>query len=96
MENITLSCNASGFPAPSIVWNYNGSLLMNDRFNVVTVELDSYRVQSSLSVLLANVSDTGIYTCTAISNVDNSSISEDSTLIVQGNIAIFSLPFMHV
>ncbi len=85
-ENITLSCNASGFPSPRIVWNYNGSLLMNDRFDVVTVELDSYRVQSSLSVIFANVSDSGLYTCTAISNVDNSNISEDATLIVQGNV----------
>ena len=77
-------CTASGYPAPSIEWLYNRESLNDSGIMVSTMEVNPYQVVSNLTVLVANVSDSGIYTCIATSTIDGSMDSEDATLTVHG------------
>ena len=77
-------CMASGFPAPSIQWLYNSESLNDSGIMISTMEVNPYQVVSNLTVLVANVSDSGTYTCIATSRIDGSMDSEDATLTVQG------------
>ena len=52
-NNLSLSCDVTGFPAPSIRWAKDGVLLGVDR--------------PVLSLSSVDVDDTGVYTCTASS-----------------------------
>ena len=90
-ERAEFSCMASGFPASSIEWLFNSESLNNSGIVVSTMEIDSYQVVSYLTVLVANVSDSGTYTCIATSRIDGSMDSEDVILTVHGewNLYIF-------
>ena len=74
MENsIFLSCQASGFPVPTISWLHNGtdiSITADPRLSIVTQE----RERSILSILEVNalnvnVNDSGEYVCSASSSI---------------------------
>lgn len=67
-DNVTLSCNASGVPAPSISWTKDGSLL--------TSSFGGVRITS------VNRTDSGEYQCVAINSVGNAT-SDAATLDVQ-------------
>ena len=83
-ESAEFLCTASGFPPPSIEWLYNNESLNDSGIMVSTVAVNPYQVVSNLTVLVANVSDSGTYTCIATSTIDGSMDSEDATLTVQG------------
>lgn len=65
---VTLSCNVIGFPAPSITWTKDGSLL--------TSSFGGVRITS------VNRTDSGEYRCVAINSVGNAT-SDAATLDVQ-------------
>lgn len=82
-SNVSLICEAEGFPLPSIIWNKSGENVIEQsdkyQFNKATGEL---------TVLRANMDDNGIYTCTA-TNHGSDSVStnlevKDKTTILKG------------
>ena len=76
-DNVTLSCNASGNPVPSISWTRNGSLLNS------SVPRIRFGVESrKLTITSINRADSGEYRCVADSSVGNDS-SEAATLDVK-------------
>ena len=85
-ENITLTCIASGYPAPSISWSHNGTTV-NESISISITEQDGDRMtMSTLIVTGAVVNDSGQYECSAISPVGNFQIVESGpvTILVQG------------
>ena len=73
---IVLSCNASGFPIPSITSLHNGSVMVAaeiPRVNITTVDYDEDnadptqfgQVFSTLIIDSPNVNDSGSYACQA-------------------------------
>ena len=76
-DNVTLSCNASGNPVPSISWTRNGSLLNS------SVPRISFGAESrKLAITSINRADSGEYRCVADSSVGNDT-SEAATLDVK-------------
>ena len=74
---MTLYCNASGNPVPSISWTRNGSLLNS------SVPRISFGVESrKLTITSINRADSGEYRCVADSSVGNDT-SDAATLDVQ-------------
>ena len=62
-DNVTLSCNASGNPVPSISWTRNGSLLNS------SVPRISFGVESrKLTITSINRADSGEYRCVGDNN----------------------------
>lgn len=64
---VTLNCNATGYPMPTIVWLHNSSVVSRTE----RVEI----LPNGSLVLRAISSDAGLYVCTASSNSDNMSIN---------------------
>ena len=76
-DNVTLSCNASGNPVPSISWTRNGSLLNS------SVPRISFGAESrKLTITSINRADSGEYRCVADSSVGNDT-SDAATLDVK-------------
>ena len=76
-DNVTLSCNASGNPVPTISWTRNGSLLNS------SVPRISFGAESrKLTITIINRADSGEYRCLADSNVGNDT-SDAATLDVK-------------
>ena len=76
-DTATITCEAFGYPPPTIVWNRtNGNL--SDRVSVIdTVSVPSGNgnvtiVSVNLTITNASREDTGVYTCSA-----NNSIGSD-------------------
>jgi hypothetical protein len=72
-DNITLVCNARGFPAPVISWNYVN--ISNDRITVtalVPVYMDSlalFTVESTLTISQSSRHSSGRYSCMATNTI---------------------------
>ena len=81
-QSFTVTCNATGYPIPSIEWTLNGTFYIIDPpFTTITVTEGLRSNTSILVVSDAMTNDTGIYQCTA-TNVVNSD-TQDATIIVQ-------------
>ena len=79
-----LTCNATGFSVPAIMWRQNGTSYNIRDPSVITVTI-THGLQSRSSILNvtnAIVSDTGLYQCVA-TNVVNT-VMQNATIIVQG------------
>ena len=74
-ENATLSCNATGNPAPLISWTKNGSAVNSPR---ISLALDN----KQLTITNASRDDSGDYQCVANNSV-RSIYSNAATLNVQ-------------
>ena len=87
-ENFTLSCNASGYPVPTILWTHNGTTLddtENDRATVTP----STGLRSVLSVLIVSmgaIDDSGEYACIVNNSVNDfqNITGGPVTVLVQG------------
>ena len=77
-ENVTLSCNASGNPTPSISWTKDGTALNSPR-----ISLSSDNKQ--LTITNVNRDDSGDYRCVANNSVGAAATSDVATLDVQCN-----------
>ena len=83
-EQFTLTCNATGFPAPSIEWTLNGrTYTIRDPSMVTITTTEGLQFNASvIAVTNATFSDTGLYECVA-SNLVNTD-TQSATVIVQG------------
>ena len=76
-NNVTLSCNASGNPVPTITWTRNGSVLTS------SVARISFGAESKeLKIPSINRADKGEYRCVA-NNSEGNVTSDAATLDVQ-------------
>ena len=80
-DTTTITCEASGYPPPTIVWNrIDGNLSdrvsVSDSVSVPTGNGNVTRVSVNLTITNAYREDTGVYTCSA-----NNSIGSDSRSI---------------
>jgi len=81
-ESFYLTCNATGYPVPTIEWRQNGTSYTIRDPSVVTI-IDGLRSNSSvINVDNATTSDTGLYQCVATNVVDAD--IENATVTVQG------------
>ena len=88
-ENFTLMCSASGYPVPTIIWTYNGTIVNedeNDRATIISELVASRSVISALTVSMAMINDSGDYACIATSSVSDfqSIVAGPVTVLVQG------------
>ena len=76
-NNITITCEATGIPLPTIVWTVNGRVLMSDSVNTTTGNGVVLRVTDTLTIMNVSREHTGVYTCSANNSVgsDNSNIT---------------------
>ena len=82
-EQLTLMCNATGFPLPSIQWYQNGTLVTEDDRISISNLTDSRSVLSTLTVSVAMTNDSGDYQCNATNSAGNI-VSDTVTVLVQG------------
>ena len=85
-DNITLICNASGFPIPRISWTHNETVVnASDRIIIMENPL-SRSIMSTLTVVMAMTNDSGSYACnaTSIDGVFTEDIGGPVTVLVQG------------
>ena len=75
-ENVTLACNASGNPTPSISWTKNGSAVNSPR-----IRLSSDKKQ--LTITNVNRDDKGEYRCVANNSIGAVVSSNAAVLDVQ-------------
>ena len=74
-DNITMTCNSIGFPAPVISWFMNSSLLNVSSGEIsinttnILLETELWSVTSHLHVMGLVLSDTANYSCHAINNL---------------------------
>ena len=69
--NFNLSCEATGFPAPSITWSQNGIVINSsteDR-RVITERTLNLTTMSTLTVGVAVLDDSGTYSCRTSNDV---------------------------
>ena len=83
-QSFMLTCNATGYPIPSIEWRQNGtSYTIRDPSVITIAPTDGPRSNSSvITVTNATTSDTGLYQCVATNEVDTD--IENATVTVQG------------
>ena len=81
-HSFTLSCNATGYPVPSIGWTLNGtSYFINLLVTTITLTEGLRSNTSILAVSNAMTNNTGIYQCIATNVVNND--AQDATATVQ-------------
>ena len=78
MNQITVTCEALGYPPPTVVWNKTNGILsdrvsMSDSIIILTGNGNVTRVSINLTMKNASREDTGVYTCSA-----NNSIGSDN------------------
>ena len=90
-ENVTLSCNVAGNPAPTISWTRNGSPLNT------TGRINFSDGKKQLTITNVNRTDSGEYRCVARNSLGNAT-SNVAALNVQCKYIVLSLSikFEHV
>ena len=77
-----LSCTASGIPAATIYWEFEGENIASNRIaNSFSVTQNLILTTSSLTISPVNRSDAGMYTCIGVNGV-GSAASANSSVIV--------------
>ena len=78
-NNITITCEATGIPLPTIVWTFSGSLLMSDSVNITTIATtgngDIPRVTEILTIMNVSRALTGGHRCSASNSVGSDTSS---------------------
>ena len=85
-RSITLNCSTTGYPAPSITWQHNNTIISEmSRVNINNIS-SYFRTTSTLTVTMSMINDSGHYLCTAISSVAvfDSVNSTEVLVLVQG------------
>ena len=77
--NITITCEATGYPPPTIVWSWSDGTLsdrvsVSDDVSIPTGNGNVTRVSVNLTIMSTSREDTGMYICSA-----NNYIGSDST-----------------
>ena len=81
-DNIDIQCYVTGVPEPDVLWTRDGAVLSsNPDITIMTqAALPNNAVLSILSIISADISDDGKYTCIGTSHVGNSSLTIELTL----------------
>ena len=94
-NNIVLSCSATGFPAPAIVWYHNDTAITTmGRVNITSSSSD-YQTNSTITITSSMTNDTGDYYCNATSTVGTVSTSV-ALALVQGQYFMFVLSMGYI
>jgi hypothetical protein len=80
--NITLSCTATGFAAPTITWFHNTSIENNALYT--SEMINAYTTRSIFIMPMPATSDSGLYFCRATINGYDEVDSSRVTILVQG------------
>ena len=82
-QSFNLTCNATGYPVPTIEWRQNGtSYTIRDPSVITITSTDGLRSNRSvINIDNAIVNDTRLYQCVATNVVD--SHTQNATVIVQ-------------
>ena len=77
-STITITCEAFGYPPPTVVWNgaLSNRVSVSDGFALLTGYGNVTRVSVNLTITNASREDTGVYMCSA-----NNSVGTDSSNI---------------
>ena len=86
---MTLSCNATGNPTPSISWTKDGSAVNSPR---ISLSLDN----KQLTITHVNRSDSGQYRCVANNSIGAAVTSDAATLDVQCKYSGFLHPILRL
>ena len=86
-DPVSLSCEASGDPEPSVQWTLSGQPFPN---SIVSSRVSVVNDNQTLTFSETQKSDEGTYTCTAVNSIRSD--SEDVILIVYGKCEM--LPFL--
>ena len=79
--NITLSCTATGFAAPTITWFHNNS--MEDNALYTSEMINAYTTRSTFIMSMPATSDSGRYFCRAAVDGYDEVHSSRVTILVQ-------------
>lgn len=99
IEDIMLSCTATGFPLPTISWLHNDTVVSVDGESVTIESIpftenplvspsDFGRITSILTIYNATTNDTGLYKCVADNGIPGPAESEEALVLVQGLVFI--------
>ena len=82
-EEFNLTCVSEGFPRPSIMWFFNNTMIIN---GVTDLNISTNALSSTLTKSNANINDSGIYYCLAVSSEFSgfNVTSEDAIITVVG------------
>ena len=75
-DTASFTCQATGEPVPTIIWYFNGVLLVNGIEHMISmIPLNTTTISSTLTIMNVQSSDVGTYTCNAtnVVSTDNSS-----------------------
>lgn len=87
VEDIELSCSASGFPFPTITWLHNGTDIDETDVDITIQEGsgdDFGTVSSYLRINDTEIPDSGEYMCVASNGFGDDAESDNVTVLVQG------------
>ena len=71
-QSFTLTCNATGYPVPSIEWTLNGKPYVIRNYSDTTINATGLSYNASvLEVSNATINDTGVYQCIATNVVSS-------------------------
>ena len=90
-RNVTLECSATGFPAPSITWQHNRTIISETSRVRISSTASYFQTTSTLTVTMSMTNDSGRYFCTATSSVTvfDSVNSTEALVLVQGQGKLF-------
>ena len=80
-QTLTFTCVAYGVPLPTISWSQGGVIITNDTDTRVTIyneEIEERGLvfyQSILEICSAELTDSGVYSCSADNGISNDSVS---------------------
>ena len=82
-SSFNLTCNATGYPIPSIEWKLNGTSYIIRDSSVTTITLtEGLRSNTSnITIINAMTNDTGVYECVVTNRVDTD--MQSATVTVQ-------------
>ena len=84
-----LTCTASGFSTPRILWYHNRTLLNEterDNFEILSINDDTtYSVTSYLNATMTMTRDSGVYNCMAVTGIPDHDAADSDvvTVIIQ-------------
>lgn len=85
--DLTLTCNATGYPTPNLSWLKDGTTLQTMQGTTVTIITVNNTVYSTLSITSLMDDHNGVYTCLASNVLPNGTLTHTSsfTLSVTGS-----------
>ena len=94
-QSFSLSCNASGYPAPSVVWTLDNDVLTNNGSVIttddsITLSNGLQYVNSVLTINSATFDDEGVYMCSFSNDAGTSNLTI-ATVDIRGIIYNFEI-----